>query len=161
MSDNRYREVVYLATVPESFEPERSWNQPTEATEIRLYAKKLTYEQAAGFVSTYNAGRIEARQQTGEPIGTWAIWSKWVKPRRLRYELRKRLQSKPQEATPVEALDPHGVRRFRIVVNNRTVLRSVSEAEARTFLEAFTRPGVTAEAFQVGRNPISVEGGAA
>lgn len=119
--DNRFREAVYLATVPESFSPDRCWTLPESATDLKLYAKKLSYEQAAGFVSTHNGERIEARKLTGEPIGTWAIFAKWVKPRILRYELRKRLASHPKRMIPA----PHRIRSWGLV-DRAAILEAVT-----------------------------------
>lgn len=80
MARLRGRQAVYLVTVPPDWKPQRLWDWPPTFTDGQLVAKNLPPASALGYCRTYNKNRVEAQQQGGEPIGTWALYVRHLKP---------------------------------------------------------------------------------
>jgi len=75
----RGRQAVYLCRVPDDFRPQRLWHYPDRILGATLHAKNLRPADAAGFCRLHNKQQLEAFQR-GEPIATWAIYSRHLRP---------------------------------------------------------------------------------
>jgi len=88
MADFFAQETVLLLTVSADFKAQSPWNVPDVATGAKVLSRRLTMDQAAGFVLTHNRAKMTESQQNHTPVTEWAVVVKRIKPRYLKYERR-------------------------------------------------------------------------
>jgi len=74
------RQAVFLVTPPDDWKPERPWSFPPFFANGQLVATRQTAAEAAGFARLYNKRALEQFQRDKEPVTSWAVVFRHLKP---------------------------------------------------------------------------------